>query len=278
MIRNMLILMDGTPKAEGLLDCSLRLFRSEENHYQGAFVEGISTRNLNQVFDTPELIANQYTRSEIIEKILHSNLENSAEFIERFIHKCDELELKTKVYLSPQDVDMNLINQSIYSDLFLVGKEIFSKENIDKYSFSTIKALLRNTRCPVLMLSCEVEKFNNIVLLFDGSKRSFEAIKLFMYLMRDQVAENRVLLNVVVTEESSGQEKHVIEYLKNYKQHFSIHRVYPENYYKELLTLLASLESFLLVSGVNKDEIIDDMLLNKQGSFFMNPNRSVFLG
>jgi hypothetical protein len=44
------------------------------------------------------------------------------------------------------------------------------------------------------------------------------------------------------------------------------------------LVLLANLDQFLLVSGVNKDEIIDDMLLHKQNSFFMNPKRSIFFG
>jgi hypothetical protein len=48
---------------------------------------------------------------------LHTNLENSNEFIERFVGKCDELELKTKVYLSQKDVDSNLVNQSLYNDI-----------------------------------------------------------------------------------------------------------------------------------------------------------------
>ena len=100
--------MDGTSKAERLLDCSLRIFKNKENIYQGAFVEGISSKNLHEAFDNTELMNNQYSRSEILERILHANIENSNEFIERFVGKCDELELKTKVYLSPQDVDLML--------------------------------------------------------------------------------------------------------------------------------------------------------------------------
>jgi hypothetical protein len=128
------------------------------------------------------------------------------------------------------------------------------------------------------LLSGEQQSFKNVVLLYDGSKKSFDAIKLFMYLMNDQIQENNMFLNVVVTADSATQERSVIDYLKNYKQYFSIQRVYPENYYKELLVLLANLDQFLLVSGVNKDEIIDDMLLHKQNSFFMNPKRSIFFG
>ena len=93
-----------------------------------------------------------------------------------------------------------------------------------------------------------------------------------------EAKNNGLILNVVVTDNSAANEKGVIDYLKNYKQHFSINRVYPENYYTELLDLLTSLNSFLLVTGVNRNDILEDMIFNKDHSFFMHGQRSVFLG
>ncbi len=274
----MLILMDGSDYAERLLDCSMRIFHDRKDKFNGAFVEGISTGNLHQVFDSPEFLYSQYTRSEIIEKILHTNLHNSSEFIERFVNKCDELSLKTKVYLSGEEVKEELVNESQYNDLFLIGKDIFKKDNINKESFYSIEAVLRNTKCPILLLSCDQREFVNIVLFYDGSGRSFDAIKMFMYLMADQVEMCNVILNIVVTDNTSLQEKNIINYLKNYKQHFAIHRIYPENSYDDLLALLKNLSSFLLVTGVNHDKIIEDLIFNKDHSFFMDGKRSVFLG
>lgn len=274
----MLILMDGTADAERLLDCSLKIFHNTQDHFNGAFVEGISTGNLNAVFDSRKHLNSQYTRSEIIEKILHTDLNNSTEFISRFVKKCEELSLKTKVYIGAEETNDDFANESLFNDLFLIGKDIFRKPNVNKSSFDTIESLMRNTKCPILLLSCEQVSFKNIVLIYDGSKRSFEAIKLFMYLMGDQMITNKLILNVVVTENSSAHEKGVIEYLKNYKQHFAIHRVFPENYYSELLNLLVGLESFLLVTGVNRNDIMEDMIFNKDHSFFMHGQRSVFLG
>jgi hypothetical protein len=96
--------------------------------------------------------------------------------------------------------------------------------------------------------------------------------------MGEQFESNSIFINVVVTENSSQNEKGVIDYLKNYKLHFSINRVYPDNYYNELLNLLTGLNSFLLVTGVNRNDILEDMIYNKEHSFFMHPERSVFLG
>jgi len=274
----MLILMDGTAEAERLLDCSMRLFHHKQDRFNGAFVEGISSLNLHQIFDHPEFLNSQYTRSEIIERILHTDLNNSKEFIERFVNKCDELSLKTRVYLSGEEVNEDLVQESLYNDIFLIGKDIFNKDNINKQSFDSIEAVLRNTKCPILLLSCEQASFSNIVMLYDGSNRSFEAIKLFMYLMGDQLENNRVILNIVVTDDANSQEKSIIDYLKNYKQHFAINRVYPENYYNDLISLLKSFPSFLLVTGVNRNDIIEDMIFNKDHSFFMDGQRSIFLG
>lgn len=278
VVRHMLILMDGSDYSERLLDCSIKIFHNSQDRFNGAFVEGISTGNLNQVFDSPEFLNSQYTRSEIIEKILHTNLHNSNEFIERFVNKCEELSLKTKVYLSGIELNEDLVNESQYNDLFVIGKDIFKKENINKQSFYSIETVLRNTKCPILLLSCEQVEFLNIVLLYDGSNRSFEAIKLFMYLMADQMDNCNVILNIVVTENSNSQEKNIINYLKNYKQHFAINRVYPENYFADLLVLLKDFSSFLLVTGVNRNEIIEDLIFNKNNSFFMDGKRSIFLG
>ncbi|MFY8189873.1 MAG: hypothetical protein ACOVK9_02825, partial [Bacteroidia bacterium] len=134
------------------------------------------------------------------------------------------------------------------------------------------------TKCPIVLLSCEQVSFQNVVLIYDGSERSFDAIKLFMYLMSDAIQQNKLILNVVVTDNSSQNEKGVIDYLKNYKLNFSINRVYPENYYTELLSLLVSLNSFLLVTGVNRNDILEDLIFNKENSFFMHGQRSIFFG
>lgn len=274
----MLLLMDGTSDAERLLDCSIKIFHNQKDHFNGAFVDGISSHNLNEVFDTKEHLSSQFTRSEIIEKILHTDLNNSNEFINRFVKKCEELNLRTKVFIGQEETNDDLVKESMFNDLFLIGKDIFRKPNVSRQSFDAIESLMRNTKCPIVLLSCEQISFQNVVLIYDGSKRSFDAIKLFMYLMNDSIQKNNLILNVVVTENSSSNEKGVIDYLKNYKLHFSINRVYPDNYYTELLALLMSLNSFLLVTGVNRNDILEDLIFNKEHSFFMHGQRSIFFG
>ncbi len=274
----MIILMDGSADTEKLLDCTIKIFPGKEDYFKGAFVDGIIGKNLNQVFDCPTNLNIQFTRSEIIEKILNTNLNNSSEYISRFVNKCEELSLKTKVYITEDYANEALVNESLFNDLFVIGKDLFNRPDIDKQSFDALYFLLSNTKCPILLLGCEQISFQNIVLIYDGSNRSFEAIKLFTYLMGEQLKVNKVSINIVVTEASSENEKAVIDYLKMYKQHFYVHKVYPDNYFEEIRGLIKNMKSSLLVTGVYKNEILEDIIFNKDASFFMHGQRSIFLG
>ena len=114
-------------------------------------------------------------------------------------------------------------------------------------------------------------------MLFDGSEKSFEAIKLFVYLVSDQLKTNRVTLFTVVNEQTMETEKNLCDYLKIHQPFFSVYRIFPESYYTEMLKTLADLNEFLLVTGVNRNEIIEDMIFNRLHSFFLQGNRSVFM-
>lgn len=271
--------MDASPDAEQLLDCSLRVFSDNHNQLNGAFVEGICSDNLNEVFSNNLLKENQYTRSEIIEKILHTNLQNTDEFINSFIEKCDKLNLKTKVFLTPHDVNHQLNDESVYNDVFLVGKSVFKKSNFDKQLFKNIEHVLYSSRCPLFILDCNQTTFKNIVMIYDGSKRSFEAIKMFTYLVDHLIADNSINLLIfsVVNSNSTEQEINVINYIKQTRLNFSIQHVYPESYYLDLTTTLKSLQNFILVAGVNRHDIIEDMAFNKDHSLFLKLPCSIFL-
>lgn len=277
MVKNMLLLMDGTPEAETLLECSLRIFNNPQNHYKGAFVEGVCSDNLDTLFSDQLLLDSHYTRGEIIEKILHTNLNNTEDFIVRFIKKCDELNIKAKVFLSHNNDDKTLFDESLYNDLFLIGKSVFKSKNFNNQLYKSLETILYNSRCPILILDCNEIKFENIVFVYDGSKRSFDSLKLFIYLLGNQLQNNNLLLFIVVTETCMVQEKNVIEYIKNKKLNFSIQRVYPDTYFTDLLTMLKDLNKFLLVSGINRNEIVEDMAFNKKESIFLKLPCSIFL-
>lgn len=278
MVKNMLILMDGTRDSEKLLDLSVRLFNQPNNQYNATFINGIRNKHLDDLFEIPsESLNYYYSYSDILDKILHTEQENSNEFIERFINKCEELNIRTRVYLNEDDSEKGFASDSMFSDLLVIGKSIFTRKYNDKSSVDVLESTLCKARCPILLLPNESPSFKNIVILFDGSQRSFDAIKLFIYLSADQLKQNKVVLFTIVNEHTVISEKNVCDYLKVHQPFFSVNRIYPDNYYNELLYGLSDLNEFLLVTGVSRPETIEDVISSRENSFYLNGNRSVFM-
>ena len=278
MVKNMLILMDGTRDSEKLLDLSVRLFNQPNNQYNATFINGIRNKHLEDLFEIPsESLNYYYSYSDILDKILHTEQDNSNEFIERFINKCEELNIRTRVYLDEVDSEKGFASDSMFSDLLVIGKSIFTRKQSDKSSIEVLESTLSNAKCPVLLLPNESPSFKNIVILFDGTQRSFDAIKLFVYLSADQLKKNKVTIFTIVNEHTVVSEKNVCDYLKVHQPFFSVNRIYPDKYYSDLLTGLSDLDEFLLVTGVSKQEIIEDVIFNRENSFYLIGNRSVFM-
>lgn len=274
----MLILMDGTRDSEKLLDLSVRLFNQPNNQYNATFINGIRNKHLEDLFEIPsESLNYYYSYSDILDKILHTEQDNSNEFIERFINKCEELNIRTRVYLDEVDSEKGFASDSMFSDLLVIGKSIFTRKQSDKSSIEVLESTLSNAKCPVLLLPNESPSFKNIVILFDGTQRSFDAIKLFVYLSADQLKKNKVTIFTIVNEHTVVSEKNVCDYLKVHQPFFSVNRIYPDKYYSDLLTGLSDLDEFLLVTGVSKQEIIEDVIFNRENSFYLKGNRSVFM-
>ncbi|MBP7262470.1 MAG: hypothetical protein KBB37_14380, partial [Bacteroidia bacterium] len=194
-----------------------------------------------------------------------------------FINKCEELNIRTRVYLDEVDSEKGFASDSMFSDLLVIGKSIFTRKQSDKSSIEVLESTLSNAKCPVLLLPNESPSFKNIVILFDGTQRSFDAIKLFVYLSADQLKKNKVTIFTIVNEHTVVSEKNVCDYLKVHQPFFSVNRIYPDKYYSDLLTGLSDLDEFLLVTGVSKQEIIEDVIFNRENSFYLKGNRSVFM-
>ncbi len=277
MVRNMFILLDASKDSENLLNYSASIFEKDEKIFNGVFLDGTLKEHFKNIFDDPSHITNQYSYSEIIQKILHSDTNNSEDFISRFVEKCEELNLKTRIYLNNDEIGNTLIDDSVYSDLMIIGKNIFNTKKKNKAYKKTIESLLYNSKCPILLIPNNLVPFKNVILLFDGSQKSFEAIKLYIYLFENQLQNNKIILFTIINEISIEKEKNIYDYIKIRQQYFSIMRAYPDTYYNELKLLTEQFNHSLLVTGANRDEIINDLVLNNKHPFFLNKNRAIFI-
>ena len=278
MSKNLLILLEDNINAATLIDQSKTLVSTAFlNNSTGAYIEGISHNGIDKLFKENNIELGQYSYAEIIENIMRDNPLNNDEIIQSIIQKCSDLNLKIDVLFNNDKLNHNTFEiKSMYYDLFILGKEGILKNFLTKNGKHNIEKLLSHSKCPLLILPSKKYELKNIILLFDGTTTSFEAIKLFTYLISDQTKNATLQLIVKSTFEANKDEKFLINYIKTYRLNFSITRIDPAYYEDELFSILDQFENFLLVAGSNRKDIINDLMKNEK-SYFMKENRSIFM-
>ncbi len=278
MAQNLLILLDDNDNTEALIEQSNSMFNAHVfKSSTGAFVDGVSHQDIGSLFNNSVNEVSQYEYDELIAKILHHNPLNSQEVIERLIKKCKLLSLKIDVFFEKANLlATSFVVESKYSDALIIGKEIITKNLSTQKGTDNIYQLLTTCQCPILLISSKEVIIEHVVLLFDGSLESFQAIKLFIYLMGEQTKNAMVHLVIKATNEAADEERYLISYIKSYCLHFSISRIYLEAFQHDLLELLSTYHHFLLVAGHNKTDIIHDLMKDKE-SYFLEEGNSIFI-
>ncbi|MES2726323.1 MAG: hypothetical protein V4643_04425 [Bacteroidota bacterium] len=278
MAQNLLILLDDNDNTEALIEQSKSMFNAGTiTSSTGVFVDGISHHDIGNLFNNSVNEVSQYEYDELISKILHNNPLNSQETIERVIRKCKLLSLKIDVFFEKANLlATSFVVESKYSDTLIIGKEIITKNLDSKEGADNIYQLLTTCQCPILLIPSKELIIEHVVLLFDGSLDSFQTIKLFVYLMGAQIKQASVHLIIKATSQALDEERYLIAYIKSYCLHFSISRIYLEAFQHDLLMLLNTYHHFLLVAGHNKEDIIYDLMKDKE-SYFLKEGNSVFM-
>ncbi len=80
-----------------------------------------------------------------------------------------------KVHIIGQNILDSLVDHSAFADLMICDADTPPSQ----YS---IKTLLANAHCPVLMINKDFERTDNLVLTYDDNSSSIHAVKMFTYL------------------------------------------------------------------------------------------------
>lgn len=279
MKRNVTILLDNNANDASLICNSNAFVDPDSDVLTYAFVDGIGCKNLKSIFENYTTISNEYSYSEIAAEIWNNNKENDKELVSRLIESCHAHDVKAKVYFEDSDIETTFLNDSLFADYMIISSPLLRRVLAKRDASDHMETFLKMSKCPMMLVSQEQKHIENLVIMYDGSSESFKGIKDFSKVFSSliKLASNAVLY-IVINDMSSDQERHLYNYIKAYRQNFSIHRVFPDTYFNDLITLLYSLDNFLLVTGSGRNEITEEIMFHKGKSFFLNGPRSIFMG
>ncbi len=275
MSRNLVLMLDEVSGTERLIDSLGSYFNATKTNFEAAFVDDCCSAELRSIFNPIDIQNSQFSGEEIFEKVFHANGLNSEESISRMLEKCQNISLKALVYLNEHKINNSVFSACQYKDLVVIGDAFVATNKVEKLNF--FDKLLHFTNCPVLLLAGSTDGAKDIILVFDGSLNSINAIKAFVYLMPDYLKKCKVFLNILVNEKSIEDEKEMVAYLKNYKQNFAIQHYFEISGWGNLLQQITYTSNFLMVSGIDRSSFASHVLdcenainLSKQNiSFFI---------
>lgn len=124
--------------------------------------------------------------------------------IELFENACRHAGLEYRVHNNSSDWNMgNLVTESRFADLLLLGMDVFFREADGKQAGNVMKDILHKAECPVMLVPENWQPPEKLLFAYDGRKESVYAMKEFAHLFPHW---RQLPANIIYIHEDDGKE------------------------------------------------------------------------
>ncbi|WP_143306432.1 universal stress protein [Chitinophaga vietnamensis] len=247
-MKKIIVVLDGLRFRQNTVDYAIAVAKSEKAHLVGVFLEDFSYRS----YGIYELVdeSGAVTDEKIATMSGHDKSMRDGAVL-RFEESCQHAGLNYSVHRDRNIAIEELLHESIYADLLVIdARESFNRLREEAPS-RFMRHLLADVACPVLMVPDPYQTIGKIVLLYDGTPPSVQAVRMFDYLFPGM----KQLPVEVITVKSQREDYHL-----------------PDNkLMKEFMKRHFPDASYTVLKGIPEDEIVE--YINK-----MSTNILVVLG
>lgn len=212
-MKKILLAFDGSLYSESALDYAINLSKEEkDNLIVGVFLQDLSYLYVASDFGMePQPYQMSY---ELIEKIKSDESREIEKNVEVFKTNCSKAGIKYQVHLDRGVPVDELINESAFADLILMGYQTYLS-NVGQRSEQLLKDLLKDSKCPVFILPEKPQPVKEIIFAYDGSTKAAYAFRQFTHLLKVNFPASKYTLFTVLRdeEETVENEKLIKEYL-----------------------------------------------------------------
>lgn len=189
-MKKILIPIDGSLRSEVAVDYAVQLSQEESNLLVGVYIQDLiyeyipADETNSYTKPSPYPFTTPYTfpsEPQLIDyKVVRDEQRN--EYKEHFVRKCEDAKISYKVHSDEGILSSELIKESSFADLIIVGFDSYYAGIDGKSRISFFKEILKNAHCPVLLVPRFFKKAENIILTYDNRESSLYAMKQFFYL------------------------------------------------------------------------------------------------
>lgn len=179
-MRKILVVFNGINYCQHVVDYAIALAKPVDGFLVGAFLTPVQPQPVTYPFvNDMDLATTPLFEWEGMEEDIEMMREN----MKKFQADCDQQGVQRKVHYErglPLD---ELLEESKFADLIIIdaGADVtgFLRETLS----ASLKDLLEDAYCPVLVVPEGVKQMDQAILTYDGSSSAIYAIKMFSYLL-----------------------------------------------------------------------------------------------
>ncbi len=197
------------------------------------------------------------------DELLSEEDQKKAELIANFIKPSKLLGIRHEIHNDFKMTAYELVKQSMYADLLIVSYQIFYNHATNKADTSLLFHVLKESKCPVLILPSNITSIDNIIFTYDGKESSVFAIKAFSSLFSD-ATKDKITSILTVTpslEEEIKNEKFLLDLVKQHYNNVGVQLLEGTSIASEIIRFAESVENPLVVMGAYGRNVISNLLI-----------------
>src|SRR5207248_2079427 len=159
---------DGLDYSESTKDYALFFAKQMNAHLVAVFMEDFTRHS----YSVAEITSYQGTFNDYFEERSQKDQEMRKAAIAAFERDCRAEKVNYSIHKDRNIAVQELIHESIYSDLLIIGYNETMTRYEEEYPTRFIRDLLTDVQCPVLLVPTEFRIIGKNVLLYDGAPSS----------------------------------------------------------------------------------------------------------
>src|SRR6478735_765120 len=176
-MKKIIAAFDGLKYSPATTEYAIHITKQTHCHLVGIFLDDM----IYHSFRFTDVIEDNELSEKKLKKLNEKDAATRKHAIDQFKSACEHAGLEFSVHHDKNVAVKDLLHESIYSDILIVGKkENFSIYN-DKFPSDFIQDILAEVQCPVMVVPEKYRPLQSLVFLYDGDPSSVYAIKMFCY-------------------------------------------------------------------------------------------------
>ncbi len=258
-MKKIIVAIDGSYYSEVAVEYALQLASRYQSFVAGVFLEDVTAyHQFSPLLEAPEAVG---LAEEVLLELRQESKDRVQSEVDRFSARCSRAGVSWGIVEEAGIPSRDLINETLYADLCIVGAVTYFGSLTVSPDAGLLTDVLSKAHCPVLVVPEEAAPLSDVVLTYDGSVSSVNAIKRYLSLFPSAADDwTHTLVTVVAGNHTpSAQETDLLRYLRHHIPDLR-REVLTGDTVQEILHYASQFEGSLLVMGAFTRNILSTMM------------------